>query len=502
MLDNFNINVAHFIPAPVPETGGGTGVPDTGFFSSVSSVGSFVSNNPVIIAVVISLLVTVLVVFFLRHKLFSNKRLAIIPSLTIFAFLFGFSCASCTVINSAVAIVDVVANTTINIMLDPEEESTKTGVATAEVTLSPEDLENAYAGYTIYAYLDTTVDADLHNIDGSAAISAANTDVSDPEDLPSNSYAIYDIENNAYTAISTDMSHPTKVYFTDEDSTIGDTFSVYYAAKVDNTLPEGRYAYDEAELNYVIEKNPVTFDIAFANAGKTKDLTSNLYKMQDMTTAICNSVDAPVSTTPTDTESTTLVDARDGKIYTVSKLLDGNCWMTQNLALGDASGIGAATPLTPEDTDLNGIDSLTVGATWSSSNTAPSFYYTGNNNYGNLYNWAAAVAGGVVNSGEATSSICPKGWKLPTGGDNGQFKNLYSMYQNYNKFKSVFNIVSAGFFNGSINDQGDCGYWWTRSSNNSNLARRLFVFDVFGVIETNGNGAKSDGLSIRCVAEY
>ncbi len=37
MLDNFNINVTHFIPTPtpVPSTDGGIGTPDTGFFSNI-----------------------------------------------------------------------------------------------------------------------------------------------------------------------------------------------------------------------------------------------------------------------------------------------------------------------------------------------------------------------------------------------------------------------------------------------------------------------------------
>ena len=43
----------------------------------------------------------------------------------------------------------------------------------------------------------------------------------------------------------------------------------------------------------------------------------------------------------------TLKDARDNNNYTVAKLKDGQCWMTQNLKLGNNQPI----TLTPEGTD-------------------------------------------------------------------------------------------------------------------------------------------------------
>ena len=78
------------------------------------------------------------------------------------------------------------------------------------------------------------------------------------------------------------------------------------------------------------------FDAAFEAAGKTK--TNGYYAMQDMTNEICASVPKLISEYEANT--TQLIDLRDNKIYFVSKLQDGKCWMTQNLSLElDSEGI-------------------------------------------------------------------------------------------------------------------------------------------------------------------
>ena len=53
-------------------------------------------------------------------------------------------------------------------------------------------------------------------------------------------------------------------------------------------------------------------------------------------------------------ERIALRDERDDNVYIVTKLKDGNCWMTSNLALNlaDFAGKTTGTLLTPENTDL------------------------------------------------------------------------------------------------------------------------------------------------------
>lgn len=62
--------------------------------------------------------------------------------------------------------------------------------------------------------------------------------------------------------------------------------------------------------------------------------------MQDVTVAECKSVEVE--------QSKQLIDKRDGKKYWVTKMADGNCWMTQNLALD----LSATKPLTSTLTAL------------------------------------------------------------------------------------------------------------------------------------------------------
>jgi uncharacterized repeat protein (TIGR02543 family) len=85
----------------------------------------------------------------------------------------------------------------------------------------------------------------------------------------------------------------------------------------------------------------VSFDEAYAAAGKIKYSTNNgdYYKMQDMTSSICDNVAIG--------QTGTLVDIRGGtETYTVARLADGKCWMTENL------NIAGGTELSISDTDF------------------------------------------------------------------------------------------------------------------------------------------------------
>lgn len=71
------------------------------------------------------------------------------------------------------------------------------------------------------------------------------------------------------------------------------------------------------------------------------------------------------------------------------------------------------------------------------ANTAYDAHYL----VGNYYSWSAATAGSggskvvstsgqseLIVSGTATGSICPKGWRLPTGGSSGEYAKLLQAY--------------------------------------------------------------------------
>ncbi|MBR2543321.1 hypothetical protein IKF03_01855, partial [Candidatus Saccharibacteria bacterium] len=96
----------------------------------------------------------------------------------------------------------------------------------------------------------------------------------------------------------------------------------------------------------------ITLSDAYEKTGKTKVTvgSSSYYKLQDMTPEICNMTE--VLDEPGQTE---LLDIRDNKVYWVTKLQDGHCWMTQNLDLN----LSTSTALTNQDTDLNTVASWT-----------------------------------------------------------------------------------------------------------------------------------------------
>ncbi len=188
-----------------------------------------------------------------------------------------------------------------------------------------------------------------------------------------------------------------------------------------------------------------------------------------------------------DGEKGRLEDIRDGKVYWVGKLKDGNCWMTQNLDL-DLYANGANRKLTSADSDMSSDWTSTTGASglWvgsSSDYNVVKYYDPGEYAYtnptnrlssgcgtldstacanagwklmsgastndsgsetthylaGNYYSWGAATAGQAASltsttAGEqSTQSICPKGWRLPLSKNSnnaisGSFYNLLSKY--------------------------------------------------------------------------
>jgi hypothetical protein len=113
--------------------------------------------------------------------------------------------------------------------------------------------------------------------------------------------------------------------------------------------------------------------------------------MQEMTSAICKNTTTPLASatqfdygnTHTDDRSyvprTTLEDTRDGTMYLVSKLADGNCWMSQNLELDltkdvpiEASTInGSTVQVTPTSSTQVSTKTAQTGASapWASSGT-------------------------------------------------------------------------------------------------------------------------------------
>ena len=180
----------------------------------------------------------------------------------------------------------------------------------------------------------------------------------------------------------------------------------------------------------------------------------------------------------------TVVDRRDDNEYTV-RYINEACWMTQNLRLS-----GGRT-LTSADSNVTRNWSF-PGTSLESSNsfTDARSLISGNTSYGGYYNYCAASAGTICSDSStqnASQSICPKGWRLPTRSEmNGITSN-----------GSVFSPVYSGYYtSGWLDSAGSVGVWWSATANSSVLQYGLDYRS--GSLGTS-TGNKGNGFSVRCI---
>lgn len=210
------------------------------------------------------------------------------------------------------------------------------------------------------------------------------------------------------------------------------------------TIRFGARSKDELPSDYY--ENTVIFTAVATFSPKT--INSIIY-MQE--------IDAEVADSMAEGAQYQLMDIRDGKKYWISRLADGNIWMTQNLNLDLSSDVA----LTPDDTDIrenwtplystvpdlnseydgwvkDGSSPRSFGVTtqydykygfsgvYSSLSNCESqnttYEFCEHYNVGKYYNWAAAIAKNditaIAEDGETINidqSICPAGWRLPIG---------------------------------------------------------------------------------------
>lgn len=298
---------------------------------------------------------------------------------------------------------------------------------------------------------------------------------------------------NAYHAVPTEYTKVASLG-SSTDATVGSSFKSTYAAYISQAQPADTYT---GKVKYTV--------IHPANGSEPLPI----YTMQEVSNW-GNSV--------SEGQEVIGVDSRDGKSYNITRLADGNLWMTQNLDFD----IDSTRTYTPADTDIpanwtptlsthsadtttwlndlaipesydpgdlfwNGIvDSNGLWAAYNESwieetesrdeslNPKSSFISTsGDSHYhvGNYYNWTAAIAMNDSTS-YATSialvdqSICPAGWTLPRGGyGDDTFYSLINGYDTYVHESSTMangtNFHNSPFF---FNLSGEIWYEWNGSS--------------------------------------
>lgn len=370
--------------------------------------------------------------------------------------------------------------------------------------------------------------------------------------LPVNSWGYYATEgsvvpdNATYKAVST-TGNGDKIAENTSNKITSDTktIALSFATKVNDEKPADTY------------QNTVTVSVVSSPWAIAEDF--GIGNMQEMTSTVCenakdNDDDGVISGQ--------LKDVRDGKYYWVTKLADGKCWMTQNL---DLDLDGSTLPLTPATSDVKNdwkpmkdgevlytatiadANTIVPGSTgqgsWnlgdvritnpdassdcgypkiSVANCASQFtahttptsqdgdelaHYI----LGNHYQWNAATAGtgSSITSDQATNSICPANWRLPTSGSDGELATLIDKLGGTSSTNDVTKAPFYGVRGGNVNQDttslfrgaGAGGYYW--SSTPYSNADNAYYLDFWGTdnVLPSGSRSRSNGFSVRCVAK-
>ena len=181
-----------------------------------------------------------------------------------------------------------------------------------------------------------------------------------------------------------------------------------------------------------------------------------------------------------------LTDGRDGATYTTATIA-GTCWMTQNLRF-------QGTDLKVGESDVTSDITMTYGQlTSGDSYTEPRIATGSTTNYGTYYNYCAVSAGEVCNDTtqqDATRSVCPAGWKLPTQAQ------LNAVPQKDSHFTASSGLAGS-YDGGSLYNAGTSGCWWASTAGSATSQYILIYYsDGFWLVDYD---SKHYGGPARCV---
>ena len=282
-------------------------------------------------------------------------------------------------------------------------------------------------------------------------------------------------------------------------------------------------------------------DIVMPDSGKLELYAKWIAPEQNVTMQTFDEADYAASAVGT---ILALEDERDGNVYAVAKLANGKWWMIENLRLNPADANTTITAANTNNPDSDFIDEINDSDNWvwngctnsnrcfnivsfnthntdttlEANRTSGSFDYSWYS-YGDTYNWYTATAGYGVrtlsSSESVTGDICPAGWHLPRGGEEGDFAALdiamggtgadQATLEASNRWRSFpVNVVYSGATEQYDEfGRGNTGRLWAATAP---TAQRAFDLELSENRVTPGypNSSildKRNGMAVRCIAE-
>ncbi|MBR3323678.1 hypothetical protein IKG16_02210 [Candidatus Saccharibacteria bacterium] len=354
--------------------------------------------------------------------------------------------------------------------------------ATSENMYSTDDTDHSKVHFVpTSGTIDSPAELDLNS--WGFSLSAQNVS------QPTNSATWVAVPENNYTLIHEENT---------QTSTAGIDTPIYYGANATTRLPSGDY----------------TTTVIYTAVAE--DTSAPL--MQDFTNATCEAMGT--NTTQV------LMDSRNSKTYNIVKAADGNCWMADNLEIDNIT-------IYPEDSNINsGSFHIPASSEWNTNDYSQALVHIVTENSTSTisgdaktpylgehyYNWYAATAGAspTTPTSNVTTSICPKGWRLPensTASGAKSWSNLMSAYSatvstgadltTTDESAPQYNLGFHKYYGlwywnyPSESGQGTFGHFWTStSSTDANAYYLRYSSDEIVPQVSNGKGY---GMSIRCV---
>ncbi len=390
-----------------------------------------------------------------------------------------------------------IADSTLSTTIKPGEVA----YLSSNITINTTDTEN----YTISIIGPT-------GLNGNATMTGAGNNT--PTNMPNNSWG-YAYNQSATNSKKTYSSFTGSPQTLETGTTANNlTKDITFAAKFGDNAEAGHYTAN------------VTLSLV-ATPKKLLGLENATY-MQDLNGHPEYCTETPLLDGKTYSAEYTLIDNRTypssvSKTYTVRRFGDNRCWMTQNLRIYNTTIHAADSDFTSGSITLPTSTLLDFPIDNSNTYSFQSYLASDAESSAGIagyYNWYTATAGAGIQSfasGAVHTSICPKGWTLPSGGSNASATEYGKLVNSESiPIKSVsgvskitaspYNFQPGGYVENAMDSlqSTDFGYWWTNMAYTTSYSNSLAYTLVVGsnyIAPGNGIDAyRYTGRTVRCIA--